>query len=109
MIKSNLLIQGLKLPVNLGWPDNERKQEQIVLLDLEIAFFKPPLACTTDHLEDTVCYSALIQTLRDKLSVRNFHLIEHLGHEIYSIVKEQFPLDAQITVHVTKKPKIKGL
>lgn len=109
MINSNLHIRGLKLPVNLGWPDQEREQEQIVSLDLEIIFPKPPLACITDDLKDTVCYAALIQTLRDKLSAQNFHLIEHLGQEIYCIVKEQFPPDAYITIHITKNPNIEGL
>lgn len=108
-MSSILKIQGLKLKVNLGWRDKERQQEQVVLLDLEIAFRTPPMACTTDNLTDTICYFTLINTLRDKLAVRHFHLIEHLGHEIYQLVKHVFPMGAHIAVHVTKHPPIEGL
>ena len=109
MINTKLHIRGLKLPVNLGWPDKERQQEQIVLLDLEVTFNQPPLGSITDDLKDTVCYSALIKTVRDQLSVRNFHLIEYLSHEIYAIVKNYFPPDANLTVKITKYPNIEGL
>lgn len=105
---SSLSIKQLELYVYLGWPDLERHQEQAVLLDVDIWFPKPPKACVTDNLDDTFCYSTLIAGIRDKVANKNFHLIEHLNHEIYQFVKSQLPDQSKIIVRITKHPKIRG-
>ncbi len=106
---SYLSICSLELSVNLGWRHKERKQEQAVLLDVDISFFKPPKACETDQLKDAICYAALIEDIRTNLGEKKYKLIEHLAYEIYHIIKMRLPAKSNIMVHLTKYPKIKGL
>lgn len=109
MTKSSLLINGLELKVHLGWPTKERQHKQRVLLDLDIWFPKPPKACVTDKLNDTVCYANLVKIIKDKTKGKKFHLIEHLCYELFKIIKISLPKNSKVIVHVTKSPKIAGL
>lgn len=108
-IKTSLYVRGLELRVFLGWPKNERLEEQTVLLDMTIHFPKPPHACVTDNLEDTYCYSLLSADIQEKIESKTFHLIEHLSCEIYNIVKLILPPHSKINVKITKHPHIAGL
>lgn len=108
-LNSHLHLRGLELCVFLGWPENERLEKQVVLLDIEIKLAEPPKACVTDHLDDTFCYAELIAEIQDKVRTPVFHLIEHLCHEIYQLIKPRLPRQAQLSVRVTKYPKIPGL
>lgn len=107
--KSLMQIRGLELYVNLGWPEKERQQQQAVLMDLSIHFAEPPKACISDNLSDTLCYSDLIDSIRNNISNKNFHLIEHLGHEIYHVIKTKLPDNVCINLNITKHPVISGL
>jgi dihydroneopterin aldolase len=104
-----LTINGFELAVLLGWPDAERQQAQTVRIDLTIQFKSPPPACASDQLQDTFCYDKLLTHLRDKISDREFHLIEHLTAEIHHILKPLLPADAQLSISVLKFPAINGL
>lgn len=106
---SQLKIRQVDLQLNLGWRSKERAQEQGILLDIDIYFPIAPAACETDHLDNTVCYDQLIQTIREKLGDKPFRLIEHLARDIYLIVKTALPDNATTAIHVTKFPKVKGL
>ncbi|OGT38097.1 MAG: hypothetical protein A3F12_03160 [Gammaproteobacteria bacterium RIFCSPHIGHO2_12_FULL_38_14] len=106
---SSLLIRELELQVLLGWAAIERQKTQTVVLDLAIHFLKPPEAVATDKLEDTVCYALLVKHIRDSLSEKKFHLIEHLSHEIYKVVESFISVEAKINVSITKRPHISGL
>ena len=109
MQRSKLTINGFELAVLLGWPEAERQQAQTVRIDLAIEYETPPTACMTDQLQDTFCYDKLLTHLRDKISDREFHLIEHLTVVIHSIIKPLLPADSQLTVSVLKFPAISGL
>jgi 7,8-dihydroneopterin aldolase/epimerase/oxygenase len=108
-LHSTLFIHSLELSVNLGWRKQERKNEQAVLLNMDITFPRPPGACATDDLEDTVCYAALIEDIRAKIAKKNYRLIEHLSAEIYQIAKAFLPNKTRLNVRITKRPKIDGL
>lgn len=107
--QSSLLINGLELHLHLGWPDHEREEKQMVLVDIEIFFDEIPLACRTDQLKDTLCYSELIQQLQTQLSQKSFHLIEHLSYEIHRILGSLLTYPAEIIVRIRKYPHISGL
>jgi len=109
VIFSTLLIKQLELSVNLGWRSAERRQEQPVLVDIHIEFPKPPSACESDNLDDTICYAKLVNELREKIIVKHYRLVEHLGLDIYQITKTHLPLLSKVIVHVTKYPKLDGL
>lgn len=108
-MNSILTIRGLVLHVKLGWPDKERLLEQDVRLDVNIRFPEPPKACVSDNLDDTLCYSLLIKHLRASIANKHWHLIEHLSHEIYHIIKSKLPKQSSLSVRITKKPNIEGL
>ena len=103
---STLFINQLELTLHLGWPENEILKKQTVLLDIEIQFAKPPIACISDQLDDTLCYSKLIQLIRDHILPKHFHLIEHLSYSIYQLIKPLVPNPSKMIVHITKHPKI---
>lgn len=108
-ITAHLQIRQIHLPVNLGWRTKERSEEQNVLLDIDIYFKNPPAACETDHLDNTICYDQLIQTLYRQLSDKHYRLIEHLARDIYEIINASLPKDASAVVHLAKFPKVTGL
>lgn len=106
---SSLLINGLELCVYLGWPDQEQHEAQVVHLDVDIWFPKPPLACDTDKLEDTICYATLVDSIQNFLGKKKFRLIEHLCKEIHTFIKAALPDGARVIVKITKHPRIQGL
>ncbi|OGT54408.1 MAG: hypothetical protein A3F43_04820 [Gammaproteobacteria bacterium RIFCSPHIGHO2_12_FULL_42_10] len=108
-IYSTLFIHRLELNVNLGWRNQERSKEQAVLLDMAIKFPTPPAACTTDHLEESSCYATLIEKIRNKIAMAQYHLVEHLSAEIYAVAKTHLPDNTKLTVRLTKYPRISGL
>lgn len=109
IIYASLHIRDLELKVNLGWRNQEREQDQGILIDLIIQFPIPPKACATDHLEDTICYAELTDTIRDQINNKHYKLIEHLTAEIYTIVKMHLPNNSKLTIALTKYPIINGL
>ena len=108
-IRSNLHIKGLEVQTHLGWPDNERLKQQTVVIDIDVKLPAPPKACESDKLEDTLCYSALVDIIHEHIPPRHFYLIEYLSRELYLLIKPLFPAASLITVSVTKRPKLKGL
>ncbi|MDR3478201.1 MAG: dihydroneopterin aldolase [Gammaproteobacteria bacterium] len=108
-IFSHITLSGLELPVHLGWPDTERADPQIVRLDVHFSFPEPPLGCTSDHLNDTQCYDALVSQIKVKIFSKPFRLIEHLGHEIYQTIKAALSPDIQVSIRVKKQTEIPHL
>ncbi len=108
-IQSGISLQGLSLSVFLGWPKKERLHKQKIMLDIYITFKNPPLACVSDELEDTYCYDTLVKQIKKDILPKKFRLLEHLGHQIYQVVKSAISAEAKISVKVFKKPKIPSL
>lgn len=106
---SNISLNGLELSVNLGWPEEERQQKQLVLVDVNIRLLKPPQACHTDQLEDTFCYDALVTAIKSYTTQESFRLVEHLGYKIYKLIKDITQNNALVTIRLHKKPAIANL
>lgn len=104
-----LTVNGLELNINLGWPQAERQQQQTIIVDIIIQFNETPPACITDDLKDTFCYDELIKILKKNVVSRHFKLIEHVGYEMYQLVKSLLPDYALLQLSVTKKPAIENL
>lgn len=104
-----LHVRGLKLNVNLGWRNQERQEGQGVLLDIIIQFENSPLACTSDELEDTICYATLAQHIRNHIHNKHYRLIEHLTAEIYNLIKTVLSPTDKLRISLTKYPKVDGL
>lgn len=108
-IESKIILHELELPVFLGWSEAERLRKQMVMLDITLHFKTPPLACQTDQLKDTVCYQFLADKIKDHLETRKFHLLEHLGFDVYTLIKTIFPADTRVQISISKQPPIPNL
>src|SRR5690606_18212430 len=88
-LRPELRVHRLALEVRLGCSEAERAVPQSVELDATIRFAEPPAGCTSDRLEDTVCYAELATVAREIVSAREFRLVEHLGHELHGAFRER--------------------
>lgn len=99
-----------RLHVRLGCAADERAAPQAVDLDLAIRFAAPPPACESDRLDQTVCYADLIEQARHVVAAREFHLVEHLAHELFARLRPLVPADAALWLRATKlAPPVEGL
>jgi FolB domain-containing protein len=106
---SSLSLNGLTLDVFLGWPEEERQQKQIVKLDVTVHFSQPIQACVSDELADTFAYDRLVALIQEQTAVKSFRLLEHLGYEIYQLIKQAVPTNTRVEIVVQKQPPIPAL
>lgn len=105
-----LEFRGARLEVRLGCTAFEREAPQAVDLDVEVRFSELPSACTSDKLEDTVCYADLIDAAREACAGREFQLIERLAHDLFGRLRKLVPPGAELWLRVTKlHPPVEGL
>ena len=105
---TSLSLKQLRVPVFLGVTSKERAEQQLVKIDLKLIFRDLPRACATDRLEDTLCYATLASNIRQFCSTKVFHLIEHLGYQLYQFIKQSLAgVDINLCIH--KNPPIEGL
>jgi len=83
-----LSVLDLRIWVHLGCSDQEKFNPQLVSLNIELYFKSLPEGAKNDRLEDTVCYSDLVQNVKSFCQNRKFNLIEHLTTEIYRVVED---------------------
>lgn len=108
-IKSSLLIKNFEITVSLGWLEQERVNKQTVQLDIELQFTNPPMACQSDELNETYCYDALTDKIREYVADKSFRLVEYLGGEIYLLVKKELSPSVLVKIELTKHPVIANL
>ncbi|MEX2207246.1 MAG: dihydroneopterin aldolase [Myxococcota bacterium] len=107
---SVLEFRGARLEVRLGCSAEERARPQPVDLDLAVRFKELPAACTSDRLEDTLCYAELIEAARKACAGREFRLVERLAHELFGRLRPLVPEGAELWLRATKlRPPIDGL
>ncbi len=104
MAKAHITLHQLELKIALGAFNIERAALQSIWLDIDIRFQTPPHACRTDQLKDTYCYDSLTQKIAEQITPRTFHLLEHVAHEIYQLIKNSYTESIEVLVKVTKKP-----
>lgn len=108
-IKSSIVLQQLELSLHLGWPESERLHKQKIMIDIHIHFIQPPSACITDELDEKINYEVLSKKITDTITPRTFRLIEHLGFELYQLIKTFLPENTLTAVCITKHPPILNL
>lgn len=99
-----ITLNALELAVHLGWPDDERSNKQTVWLDVHLSFPDELAACATDNLSDTYCYGTLVQQITEGIEQKSFHLIEHLGSEIYHLIRLSLPPHIKVHLRLKKYP-----
>jgi len=108
-MKSYFILNQLELKVHLGWEDWERAHLQTVWVDIHLEFEKPPRACFTDSLEDTICYDSLTTQIKRVCAQQSFRLVEYLAQIIYQTIRDDCTLPIRIKISVRKKPVIDDL
>ena len=56
--------------------------------NIDLNFQVLPVGAMNDNLEDTVCYSKLVQSIKSFCRDKKFNLVEHLATEVYKVVNE---------------------
>jgi len=102
MSHPELTIRGIVLPIRLGCLSRERSNPQPVEIDVTIRFETPPRGMVTDRLEDTVCYDSLVDAIKVVVSDREFSLVEHLTHEIFTSLRRIVETRHELRVTVRK-------
>ena len=83
-MKQTLKIKDFEVWVHLGCAIEEQKHSQPVEFTLNIEFSKNLDGCHTDSLHDAVDYVRLTDVMKTVASRKNYKLIEHLNHEVFS-------------------------
>ena len=107
---SGLKLETLRLDAHLGWGSEERSKTQAVDLDVWVRFPEIPLACTTDELDQTVCYSQLAGAAQGVVRERSFRLVEALAYELFAALRTRLPGGSELWIQVKKvNPPVSGL
>lgn len=84
-----ILIRDLSVRTVIGVPEDERRQAQPILLDLDIEL-DANRAAHTDDLGDTVDYAAVVDDLRGCLAGKNYFLLERLAEFVAGRILDEF-------------------
>lgn len=106
--QSKIKLNQIKLDVNLGVTEEERKVKQTIIIDIIFYFDSMPNACLTDNIDETICYFTVFSLIEKYLENKEFKLIEFLCYEIHKLVIDNFVMAKYLKVAITKKyPPIK--
>ena len=106
----SLQICDLRLWVHLGWSEEEKKNPQMVSVDVTFTYASPPRAMDTDNLKDTICYHSVTKKIQSSTLEKRFNMIEFLGKSILDTVctcvkeSQQDIAAITVTVHKTAPP-----
>lgn len=102
-LATELYLKRLKCLVRLGVSEEERRNPQAVYFDLTFRFPRPPSACSSDRLEETLCYAEVSSLLQDLCTRGEYRLVERLGFLAFGAVQEILPQGARLKLEVTKE------
>lgn len=102
-------LTDVRVPLSIGWSEQERRTPQPIRFDVEIALATPPRAITTDALRDTVDYAAIAALIRNIAGAKPVRLLERLAGEVAEAIRAELPPGARLRLRVTKQlPEITG-
>ncbi len=101
--KCALTLDELELSVHLGVTAKERAKKQRVLITARISFSKPPLACKTRKISDTICYDTLTQEIKNFCHTKKFTLVEFLGMQLFGLIKQSIFKGCKLYLQVAKQ------
>ena len=85
-MKSKMVIQDFEVAVHLGCSPEEQKYLQPVRFSFEIEFQGEVKAMQTDRISDAIDYTVLTALIKTEALKKNYHLIEHLNHEVMGVL-----------------------
>ncbi len=99
-IPATLFIKNLTVTCIIGVNIDEREHEQEIRMQLFL-WTDIAKACRSDHLEDTLDYSAIYKEVVERVEHSEFYLIERLAFEVATICL-QYPLTRKAKVVIEK-------
>jgi dihydroneopterin aldolase len=109
-IPSLLTVNDFRVSVFLGCEAEERQVRQEVRFDVVFAFSHPPQGCLSDRLDQTICYSAVCNAIRNEAEGKEYLLIEKLGWDVHEAVQRLLPTGAEFGLRVMKlRPPVPNL
>jgi 7,8-dihydroneopterin aldolase/epimerase/oxygenase len=87
-MQTELSLHGLRFKVKIGWTLPEQEIPQDIEVHVKFRFSKPPLACTTDQLSDTLCYDDVTSKMLAYSTSQSFHLVEYLACGFYNLLRD---------------------
>ncbi len=107
---SVISLNDLRVYINLGVGEDERKNVQEVNISFQFLSKEQPRGCITDDINDTVCYHKISETIKNYCGNKEFKLLEFLCNGLYNEIKKITPPAMKIWVKVEKcKPPIDNL
>ena len=100
-MKDKIFIKNLVVPCRIGVTEEERKEKQNVVVDVEI-FCDLKQAGTTDDLSRSINYAEIQEKVTAAASRGEFKLLESLAQTMSSLILKN-PLASQVTVAVKKE------
>lgn len=102
-----IFIQDFRLETLIGIYEWERRVPQTIQIDIEIG---NPLsrAASTDNIDDTIDYGAVVNRIEETLKQQHFLLLERLAEHIADIVLGEFK-SPWVRVSVAKLQLLRGV
>ena len=95
-------LKDVRLLCYLGVYDHEQVQMQSVIVNLDMVFKEMLPGCTTDELEDVICYDYINETLVQVALNKRYKLIEHLAYKLIEAIAEKIKIPASLTLSLHK-------
>lgn len=92
MMKDTIVIKGLQVPLFIGVPVEERAQQQVIRVHLELVPSRG-FEGLGDEIENTVNYYNVAQRVKAVAAERPRRLIETLADELVTMVLIEFTVD----------------
>jgi dihydroneopterin aldolase len=105
-----IFLSEVKVETKLGVPDWDRFTPQTIILDIEIDYDFSE-ACTSDSIEHTIDYGAVVGRVRETLAEHSFKLVEALAEHVCQLIIKEFKAE-RVKLKVAKPgilPNLKAL
>ena len=84
-----ITFKGLRYQIKIGVTEEERKQSQLVLVDLQL-YLDITRAVAIEDIEETVNYSTVQKTIKAFLENKEYVLVEKVSTDIVNILLSEF-------------------
>ena len=95
-----VFVQGIQFYGYHGVADEERRQGQRFLLDVELGLDLRP-AAGSDELSASIDYAEVLRLVRQIGEKEQYHLLEALAERVAAVLLERFPV-ASVRVRASK-------
>jgi len=102
--QDQITLSGVKLYPRVGTGLEERSEPQECLADLTL-WGDFEAAASTDALEKSIDYCAVLSTMQKTVAEGEFHLVETLAYRIVRSVLRSFPV-SRVRIKLRKRPAI---